>query len=156
MRTLPVYWHEGMFLRPHHFQAADRYWADQVAQSGRWDVPYNWGVRRIAIDTAALTNYRFVVTSLQARMRDGTVVRVPQDASLRPLEEKDLKKAFDTQDRVEVVLAVPTLDVGRPNVVGAGTTRGTTRPGTRPRWTLGCRTRTTARPTAPSSTGDST
>ena len=97
MRTLPVYWHEGMLLRQHHFQASDRYWADQVAQSSRWDVAYNWGVRRIQIDPNALTNYRFVVSSLQARMRDGTIIRVPQDASL---PELDLRAAFSNQDRI--------------------------------------------------------
>jgi len=69
MRTLPVHWHEGMFLRPHHFQAADRYWADQVRQGSRWDLNYNWGIRRIDIDLPALKNYRFVVNQLQARLK---------------------------------------------------------------------------------------
>jgi type VI secretion system protein ImpJ len=115
MRTLAVHWHEGMFLRPHHFQAADRYWADQVRQSGRWDQPYNWGVRRIDLDPNALKAYRFVVRSLQARMRDGTIVRVPQDTAL---PELDLRTAFGAADTVEVLLAVPALDVNRANVVG--------------------------------------
>lgn len=116
MRTLPVYWHEGMFLRPHHFQASDRFWADHTRQSSRWDSPFNWGLRRIDIDRNALKNYRFVVSSLQARMRDGTIVRVPQDCNLREL---DLHSAFDQQDQVEVLLAVPSLEVGRVNVGGA-------------------------------------
>jgi type VI secretion system protein ImpJ len=116
MRTLPVYWHEGMFLRPHHFQASDRFWADYTRQSSRWDAPYNWGIRRIEIDRDALKNYRFVVGALQARMRDGTIVRVPQDCNLREL---DLRTAFEQQSQVEVMLAVPTLEVGRVNVGGA-------------------------------------
>ncbi len=116
MRTLPVYWHEGMFLRPHHFQASDRFWTDYTRQSSRWDQPYNWGLRRIDIDRNALKNYRFVVPSLQARMRDGAIVRVPQDCNLA---EIDLHTAFDQQDQVEVMLAVPTLEVGRVNVGGA-------------------------------------
>ena len=116
MRTLPVYWHEGMFLRPHHFQASDRFWADYTRQSSRWDCPFNWGIRRIEIDRDALKNYRFVVGTLQARMRDGTIVRVPQDCNLR---EIDLRSAFDQQNQVEVLLAVPTLEVGRVNVGGA-------------------------------------
>lgn len=115
MRTLPVYWHEGMFLRPHHFQASDRFWTDYTRQSSRWDSPYNWGIRRIDIDRNALKNYRFVVSSLQARMRDGAIIRVPQDCSLREL---DLHAAFESNDQVEVMLAVPTLEVGRQNVGG--------------------------------------
>ena len=116
MRTLPVHWHEGMFLRPHHFQAADRYWADQSRQGSRWDLNYNWGIRRIDIDLPALKNYRFVVNQLQARLRDGTIVRVPQDTNIAEL---DLHKAFENQETVEVMLAVPTLEVGRANVGGA-------------------------------------
>src|SRR3954447_2554384 len=109
MRTLPVHWHEGMFLRPHHFQASDRFWADQMRQGSRWDLSHNWGVRRIDIDQPALKNYRFVVNQLQARMRDGTIIRVPQDASLA---EKDLREAFARgTDTVDVLLAVPTLEV---------------------------------------------
>ncbi|QEL20039.1 type VI secretion system baseplate subunit TssK [Limnoglobus roseus] len=115
MRTLPVYWHEGMFLRPHHFQASDRFWTDYTRQSSRWDSPYNWGIRRIDIDQNALKTYSFVVHSLQARMRDGAIVRVPQDCNLG---EINLRNAFDQQDLVEVLLAVPTLEVGRSNVGG--------------------------------------
>ena len=33
MRNLPVHWSEGMFLRPHHFQAADRHWRELLATS---------------------------------------------------------------------------------------------------------------------------
>src|SRR5262245_34951337 len=28
MQNAPVNWYEGLFLRPHDFQAADRYWAE--------------------------------------------------------------------------------------------------------------------------------
>jgi type VI secretion system protein ImpJ len=108
-----VNWHEGMFLRPHHFQAADRYWADQLHQASRLDRWFNWGVRRIDLDPDALKNYRFVARSLQARLRDGTVVRVPQDTAVREL---DLRGPLAEQERVEVMLAVPPLQVGRANV----------------------------------------
>src|SRR5207237_7192345 len=77
-----VNWHEGMFLRPHHFQAAARHHHDQLRQAGRWDVHYNWGLRAVEIDPDALRNYRFVVPRLQARPRDGTLVRVPQAGPL--------------------------------------------------------------------------
>ena len=47
MRYLPVHWFEGMFLRPHQFQAADRHWEECLATSGRWDNPYNYGIQHI-------------------------------------------------------------------------------------------------------------
>src|SRR5262245_32913145 len=111
-----VSWHEGMFLRPQHFQAAERYWHDQLRQSATWDVHYNWGLRSVEIDPDALRNYRFVVRRLQARLRDGTVVRVPHDAALAPL---DLQGPLDARSPVEVSLAVPAAQLGRANVGGA-------------------------------------
>src|SRR5439155_25992813 len=85
MSESAVNWHEGMFLRPQHFQAAERYWRDQVHQSSLWDVHYNWGLRSVEIDADALRNYRVVVPHLQARLRDGPLIRVPQDGQPPPL-----------------------------------------------------------------------
>src|SRR6476469_8516675 len=45
MRNLPVFWHEGMFLRPQHFQAADRYWSELAEVSQQLDHPYYYGLR---------------------------------------------------------------------------------------------------------------
>src|SRR5919197_942050 len=58
MSESAVNWHEGMFLRPQHFQAADRFWHDQVRQSSQWDVHYNWGLRAVTLDADALRSYR--------------------------------------------------------------------------------------------------
>ncbi len=107
-----VHWHEGMFLRPHHFQAAGRHLSDQLRASGRWDVHYNWGLRAIDIDEAALGNYQFVVRRLEARLRDGTLVRVPEDGALTPI---DLRAALEVQNPLEVSLAVPAVQIGRAN-----------------------------------------
>src|SRR5262249_1559213 len=81
-----VQWHEGMFLRPHHFQMAQRNWAAMAARGDKWDAHYNWGLRSIDLDLDALANYRCVVRSLQARLRDGTQVLIPEDAVLTPVE----------------------------------------------------------------------
>jgi type VI secretion system protein ImpJ len=117
MSESAVNWHEGMFLRPQHFQAAERYWHDQVRQSSLWDVHYNWGLRAAEIDPDALRNYLVVVPHLQARLRDGTLIRVPQDGPLAPL---DLREALERPAAVEVRLAVPVVQLGRANVGGLG------------------------------------
>jgi type VI secretion system protein ImpJ len=108
-----VNWHEGMFLRPHHFQAADRHRHDQLRQSAKWDVHYNWGLRVIDFDPDALANFRFVVHRIEARLLDGTLVRVPGDAALAPL---DLRAALDRAGAVEILLAVPAVRLGKENV----------------------------------------
>src|SRR5438105_12916707 len=90
-----VHWHEGMFLRPHHFQAARRHEAYLGNLAEKWDLHYNWGLRSVEIDRPALGDNRLVIHSLRARLRDGTLVSVPED---RPLPEISLRAAFAGQD----------------------------------------------------------
>jgi type VI secretion system protein ImpJ len=121
MTTRAVHWHEGMFIRPQHFQSAQRYWAHLVDRSEKWDQHYNWGLRSVELDLDALTNYRGVVRSLRARLRDGTLVSVPEDGLL---PELDLKDAFVRGNTATLYLAVPVLHLGRANVSGDGPAEG--------------------------------
>jgi len=115
MTSRAVHWQEGMFLRPHHFQASHRYLVDLSRRNHNWDLHYNWGLRSLDLDMAALANYRLVIHSLEARLRDGTPVVLPRDGALPPI---DLRPAFQNKDTryFMVYLAVPTLYQGRLNV----------------------------------------
>jgi type VI secretion system protein ImpJ len=112
MSDRAIHWHEGMFLRPHQFQAADRHTRAQLAQNVRWDEHHFWGLRHIKIDSDALGGFRFVIRHLEARFRDGSSVVLPDDGGEPAL---DLKPAFQGQSRVEVLLAVPQWRSGQPN-----------------------------------------
>jgi type VI secretion system protein ImpJ len=111
MSTRAVHWHEGQFLRPHHLQAAQRFGEDQAARLADAVQPYDWGCRTVDIDPDALANGRFVVRRLRGRLPDGTLVNVPEDATLPALE---LAGLLD-RGPVTVYLAVPVLRLGRPN-----------------------------------------
>jgi len=132
MSHLPVHWHEGMFLRPQHFQAADRYWTETLEQSEHWDHEYNYGLRSVEISPEAVANFQVQLTVCQARMRDGTLIslapgnepdRVDLKESLEGLETAlvnvDLKEAFDRETTVRVFLAVHKLKLGGSNVGAA-------------------------------------
>jgi type VI secretion system protein ImpJ len=118
MTARPVHWHEGMFLRPHHFQTAQRHLLYQHSLDEKWDHHYNWGLREIQIDHDALANYRFVVRSLKARLRDGTLVSIPEEGKL---PEVVLRGAFERGNTVIMYLGLPVLDLARANVSGNGT-----------------------------------
>jgi type VI secretion system protein ImpJ len=107
-----------MFLRPQHFQAAERHWHHLANRGEKWDLQYNWGLRAIDLDLDALSNYRLVVRSLEARLRDGTLITVPADGVLKPI--KDLKTAFEAGNHVTVYLALPGLHTGRANIAYGG------------------------------------
>jgi type VI secretion system protein ImpJ len=127
MRNLPVQWSEGMFLRPQHFQAAERYWTELIQTSEKWDHHYNYGLRSIDISEEAIGNYQVDVAACQARLKDGTLValglgqepdRVDLQEAVRQLEHATapLKDAFEKEASLRVYLAVPTLKMGRANV----------------------------------------
>ncbi len=117
MTARAVHWHDGMFLRPHHFQAAERYGRHIAQRHEQWAMHYGWGLAEIDIDPDALANHRFAVRSLRARMRDGTAVVVPEDGLLPAL---DLKPALEAEPSATVLLAVPVLNLGKPNVPAEG------------------------------------
>jgi type VI secretion system protein ImpJ len=127
MRNSPVHWYEGLFLRPHHFQAADRYWSETAQTSEQWDHPYNYGLLAIDFSREALGNHQFEVRQLKARMRDGTLVALEfgQEPDRLDLREDlasvgkalaDLSEAFEKESVVRVFLGIPKLKLGRQNV----------------------------------------
>ena len=116
-----VHWHEGMFLRHHHFLTEHRSLLRLMALDGRWSQYHNWGLRSIQLNPDALANHRFAITALRARMRDGTLVEAPEDG---PLPEIDLKPALEGNRRVTVLLAAPVLKSGHPNVSDGGPAEG--------------------------------
>ena len=120
MTARAVHWHEGMFLRPHHFQAAERSYQELAARKARWDVHHNWGLRRLDFEREALANYRFALRALEARLPDGAGIALPEDGSLPGL---DLKPAFANRNRVRIFLAVPQLRLGRANTGTADSAR---------------------------------
>lgn len=113
MAVHAVHWHEGMFLLPQHLQAAQRHGFHLEQLSDRWNTHYNWGLRAIELDEESLANSRLVIRSLKARLRDGTLISVPEDS---PQLTRDLKDAFGEKVKViRVYLGVPVLQVGRGN-----------------------------------------
>lgn len=134
MRNLPVHWSEGMFLRPHHLQAADRHWAELMQTSEQWDHQYNYGLRQLEYSKEALLNFQFQVNTCQARLRDGTLVslgafqepdRVEVKQALQEAENLrqqtiGLAEAFEARATVIVYLAVPKLKLGGTNVAMPG------------------------------------
>ncbi len=113
MDNLPVHWEEGMFLRSHHLQAAQRQLSQRAILGEKWDLHYNWGLRSIDLNLDALSNFRFEVKSLRARLRDGTLVSIPQD---RVLPAVDLKQALSGSTKRTIYLAVPVLNLSRNNI----------------------------------------
>jgi type VI secretion system protein ImpJ len=127
MQNLPVHWYEGLFLRPHHLQANDRYWSELVSTSGRWNNAYDYGIYDFEYSREALANHFLDVRVLKARMQDGTIIdleygRKPDRVPLKGLGNltAQLGEAFGNENTLRVFLAVPKLKLGRENCAGPG------------------------------------
>jgi type VI secretion system protein ImpJ len=114
MPSRPVHWYEGMFLRPQHFQAADRHARDELRRSEDWYHPFNWGIRSFDLDRDAVANYSAVLRSCEARFKDGTKLSIPADTTVDPVELRD--GLAGPAGAVTLYLAVPALHPARANV----------------------------------------
>lgn len=112
MRRLPVQWSEGMLLLPHHFQAGSEHAADALATATNWIQPYAYGVHAIEVTSEALANFEVRIPRIEARLRDGSMIVVPDNASLPAL---NIAKTMEESAEVFIHLTLPPLSPGRVN-----------------------------------------
>ncbi len=108
-----VHWYEGVFLRPHHFQAAEQRLHYLMHTGQRWDHPNHWGLRSIQFDEGRLAANVLEILSLQARSREGTLVSVPADG---PPPQLSFQGLLGAGKPVYVFLALPNPTSGEPCV----------------------------------------
>lgn len=114
MSSHSIYWGEGVFLRPQHFQYSDRAHHAQAALSNRWENPHDYGLHQFELDRDSLANWRVSVAACQLRLPDGTALRVPEDAHLAavPIPRELFPSA---SARVKVYLGIAELKNGANN-----------------------------------------
>jgi len=89
-----IQWHEGMLLEPHHFQQMRQQNELLSLHYLTLACPYFWGIRKLAIDQAALVSGTLKITELNATLPDGSVLVVTPDDPIYP--EVDLKPLKST------------------------------------------------------------
>jgi type VI secretion system protein ImpJ len=87
----PIYWHEGLFLQPHHFQWQDLYFQSLIEPLNRYIQPSMWGTGKIVIQKEALSNHMFDVLGGEFRFRDMTHAIYPGNAVL---ESRNFESAW--------------------------------------------------------------
>lgn len=110
----PIFWHEGLFLQPHHFQWQDVYMQSLIEPLNRYLVPSFWGTGKIVIHTEALSNFVFNVMSGEFRFRDMTHAQFPGNAVL---ESRNFEKAWKDKGKpFNVYLGIRKLSPNSKNV----------------------------------------
>ena len=88
--TKPIFWHQGLFLKPQHFQLTDAHTAGMNRHLLDTVLPFGWGVQQIDIQPTALGRGSVQVNSLSMVLQDGSFVQFPGNAVIHPRSfEKD-------------------------------------------------------------------
>ncbi|BBB25279.1 type VI secretion system baseplate subunit TssK [Amphritea japonica] len=70
--TNKVIWHEGMFLRPQHFQQYDQYLLKEINNRTRTIAQFNWGFSRLKINESNLKIGELSLDDCAGSFTDGT------------------------------------------------------------------------------------
>lgn len=104
-------------MLPHHFQAADAHLLESIATTNSWITPFGFGLHAVEIDRDAISDFAVRIPRLQARLRDGTLISVPENAHLSSL---DVRPDFENAAEIYIHLALPEVVSGEPNTQTAG------------------------------------
>ena len=115
MSNAAVHWHDGMFLSPHHFQAAERYARRTLRESEDWLHPFAWGVRGVRYDAEAIASSVVTLQACEARFKDGTHLSVGPGRDVSALS-MNLRDALKADGSATILLAVRSFGLGLKNV----------------------------------------
>lgn len=81
--TRPIFWQQGMFLQPQHFQMSDMYHAAQIKPYREFIQPYLWGVSEIDMQTSSLVQRVCEMSGGEFLFPDGSFVTLPGNALIK-------------------------------------------------------------------------
>ena len=76
----PIFWHQGLLLKPQHFQLNDRHHQSMLAPYHQYLTAHLWGTGRLKIDAAALKNAMLVLEQGEFWFREGCHVVLHENA----------------------------------------------------------------------------
>lgn len=115
----PIFWGQGMFLQPQHFQQQDCYHEARLRRYLHLLHPFCWGVQSLVINETALRTFVFEVEQCEMVTWNGTIVRfqvepLPGNARLVPRSFED---ALDARGKpLGVYLGLKRLQLEERNV----------------------------------------
>lgn len=110
----PVFWHQGLFLQPQHFQATDLFHQYRLQALTDYSLPYFWGLQSLTVDEAALTQNVFLANSLAAVFPGALPISYPDNAILSGRSFKDIWT--DRESPLNVYVGLKRWDPNGRNV----------------------------------------
>ncbi len=79
-----IYWHQGMFMQPQHFQMADLHAQFQNKPLLESGLPHFWGVGQLELVDSAIANRTLEVAQAQLLFQDHSYIQFPGNAVIAP------------------------------------------------------------------------
>jgi type VI secretion system protein ImpJ len=124
----PIFWGQGMFLQPQHFQQQDGYHEARLRRYLHSLYPYCWGIKSLVIHQAALQNFRLEIERCELVTWEGTIVEFQGEssASNAHLLPRSFEEAMDPGGKpLEVYLGLKHLRREEPNLAVQNAATGT-------------------------------
>jgi type VI secretion system protein ImpJ len=113
-KSKPVFWHQGLFLQPQHFQLSDMYQDDKLFPYQHYMQPHFWGVCNIEMLPSSLNHRTCEIASGEFIFGDGSYVSVPGNAIVSPRSFED--EWVDPEKPFTIYLAMHKLSQFDDNV----------------------------------------
>lgn len=79
-----LYWNNGLFLKPHHFQYIQMYIQNLSGKNIELINENNWGVINLEIDLVKFKSLEFEIKKLDCIFKDGSLISYPESAMIPP------------------------------------------------------------------------
>jgi type VI secretion system protein ImpJ len=109
-----IFWQQGMFLQPQHFQQSDLHQQFQRKPALENGQPHFWGVGELVVATGAIANQRIELQSARVLFQDRTYVEYPGNAVISG--RSFTMAQFEGDTPLTVYLGLRRLHATDPNV----------------------------------------
>ena len=111
-----IFWHQGLFLQPQHFQHFDRYVSSLISPAFQYVQPYFWGLRAVALNESSLLNRVVELTEMEALFQDNSWVVLGENCTVKPRSFADIDFDFTGKDDFFVYLGLKRVNRFGANV----------------------------------------
>ena len=110
----PVFWHQGLFLQPQHFQLSEQYQDTRLLPYQSYLLPHFWGVCQVEMLASSLSHRTCEIESGEFIFADGTYVSLPDNSVVSPRSFED--EWVDPEKPFTIYLALHKLSQFDDNV----------------------------------------
>jgi type VI secretion system protein ImpJ len=119
----PVFWYQGLFMQPQHFQQAELFAESLSSPLKQFLQPHFWGVNKMSVDEGALRGKVCALSDGEFIFQDGTWVSLSENGIIQPRSFKE--SWVETEKPLKVFVGLHKWDRNGANVRVAAEKGGT-------------------------------